>query len=230
MPDVYAVITEVEPSVVEQVATAMEVSASDPRQQAMVETYLGDLGRPPARGSWRWVAAPARPAGCRRRSLPLEDATFDAVVLHRVLTHVPGPERALGEAFRVLRPGGRLAVFDGDYATITLATGEDDPLPLCVATFTSAYITDPWVMRRLAALVERAGFAPGRPRSHGYLQVSEPDYMLSIADRGADALAAAGRIGPELAAALKAEARRPVEANAFHGHVAYTSLTAQKPA
>jgi hypothetical protein len=44
--------------------------------------------------------------------------------------------------------------------------------------------------------------------------------MLSIVDRGADALAAAGRIGQELTAALKAEARRRVEAHSLFGHVA----------
>jgi hypothetical protein len=53
--------------------------------------------------------------------------------------------------------------------------------------------------------------------------------MLPIADRGADALAAVGRIGPGLAAALKAEARRRVAARTFFGHVAYASLTARKP-
>jgi hypothetical protein len=130
----------------------------------------------------------------------------------------------------VPRPGGWLAVFDGDYATITLATGAADPLQSCVAAFTPAYITDPWVVRRLPAMVHEAGFAQGRLRSHGFVQTSEPDYMLSIAERGADALAAAGRIGPELAAALKAEARRRVEAHSFFGHVAYASLTARKPA
>jgi hypothetical protein len=31
MPDVYAIITKADPAVIEQVATAMEVSAADPR-------------------------------------------------------------------------------------------------------------------------------------------------------------------------------------------------------
>jgi arsenite methyltransferase len=66
------------------------------------------------------------------RSLPFAEASFDAAVLHRVLSHVPLPEQALAETFRVLRPGGRLAVFDGDHATITLATGDNDPLQACL--------------------------------------------------------------------------------------------------
>jgi hypothetical protein len=61
------------------------------------------------------------------------------------------------------------------------------------------------------------------------VQIEDPDYMLSIADRGADALVADGTIGAELAAALKAEARRRIAAHAFFGHVAYARLTARRP-
>jgi len=163
------------------------------------------------------------------RELPVDGESFDVVVAHRVLSHVPGPERVLAEAFRVLRAGGWLAVFDGDYATITLATSDTDPLRVCVSAFRENYITDPWVVRRLPALIGAVGFRLGRFRSHGFAQVDDPDYMLSIAERGADALAGARRIGTELANALKAEARQRIEQHTFYGHVAYASMTAQKP-
>ena len=45
-------------------------------------------------------------------ALDLPDGSQDAAVLHMVLEVIPDPARCLSEAARVLRPGGRIAVFD----------------------------------------------------------------------------------------------------------------------
>ena len=46
-------------------------------------------------------------------SIPYPDGTFDLVVGHAVLHHIPDVERALREVIRVLKPGGRF-VFAGE--------------------------------------------------------------------------------------------------------------------
>jgi ubiquinone/menaquinone biosynthesis C-methylase UbiE len=164
------------------------------------------------------------------RALPFEAAGFDVVVFDSTLSHVPGPERALDEAIRVLRPGGVLAAFDGDYATTTVALGDHDPLQACADATMANSVTDRWLVRRLPALVAGAGFEALDFRSHGFAETTGGGYMLTVVDRGADLLGAAGQIGAELAAALKAEARRRVAAGAFFGHIAYASLVARRPA
>jgi SAM-dependent methyltransferase len=163
------------------------------------------------------------------RALRFADGDFDVVVCHTVLCHVPEPERVLAEAFRVLRPGGTLAICDGDYATTTVALGEADPLQDCIEAVKAGFLNDPWLVRRLPALLGSVGFELRGSRSHGYLQTDQPEYMLTLVDRGADALAAWGRIGPALCASLKAEARRRAEADEFYGFIGFVSFIAWKP-
>ncbi len=57
--------------------------------------------------------------------LDLPAASFDAVVAHTLISHVHDPLKVLAEAARVRPPGGAVAVFDGDYASLTF--GCSDP-------------------------------------------------------------------------------------------------------
>jgi ubiquinone/menaquinone biosynthesis C-methylase UbiE len=163
------------------------------------------------------------------RSLPFDGATFDVVTSDSMLSHVPGPERAVEEALRVLRPGGCLAVFDGDYATTTVALGDHDPLQVCVDAMMASSVTDRRILRRLNAVVAACGFEVVSFRSFGFAEIGNDGYMLTVVDRGADILCSQGSIGTETAAALKAEARRRLQAGRFFGHIAYAGLIARKP-
>lgn len=163
------------------------------------------------------------------RSLPFGEGSFDAVVFHTTLCHAPDPKSMLSEAMRVLRPGGCVAVFEGDDAGATLAAHAGDPLAACADAFREQLVHDPWLARRLPALVRAAGFQVECVRSHGYVETLAPGFMLaSWVNLGADALVATGRATASAAAELKAEAQRRLSRGDYFGHIAYLSLVGRR--
>jgi hypothetical protein len=91
------------------------------------------------------------------------------------------------------------------------------------------FVHDRWLVRRLPKMLSSAGFDVKSFRSYGYTQTTDPTYMLTIVDRGADLLAATGGVGVEEAGALKSEARRRVTAGEFFGHISFVSVIARRP-
>ena len=88
------------------------------------------------------------------------DASFDVAHAHQVLQHLTDPVAALGEMRRVLRPGGLLAVRDGDYGGFFWSPADpllDRWLEL-YHQVTARNDADADAGRHLAAWVRAAGF------------------------------------------------------------------------
>ena len=59
------------------------------------------------------------------QELRLSDGAFDLVLAHTLVSHVPDPKRVVEKAARVVRPGGTVVIFDGDYATMTFGVDRE---------------------------------------------------------------------------------------------------------
>lgn len=160
------------------------------------------------------------------RELPFSDHSFDTVVFHTVLGHVPSPELFIQEAKRVLKKGGQLVIFDGDYASRSVAIGEQDPLQACVEIMKKYNCHNPWLVRQLPAMLSSQGFVSIQTESHSYFG-KNPDYMLNYLERGADRLVDTGLITMQTAAALKEEAHQRVRNGRFFGLFPFMSFLAE---
>ena len=85
-------------------------------------------------------------------SLPVEDDTVDVIISNCVINLSPEKERVFREAFRVLKPGGRLAVSDV-VATTQLPEKVKNNLALHAACIAGASVVD-----ELDAMIRAAGF------------------------------------------------------------------------
>jgi arsenite methyltransferase len=156
------------------------------------------------------------------------DAFFDLVIAHTVYSHLVNPEGALTEAHRVLKPGGHLVIFDGDFATLSVALSDGDPLQSAAGAVLRNLVHAPYIMRRLPGLVTAAGFSVQSVEPHGYVQTTTPDYLLTLLSRGTRAAAQAGKIGQDLIDGFDREARRRVANGTFYGAILFLSLAARK--
>ena len=162
-------------------------------------------------------------------ALGFDDARFDAVIFHTVLCHVTEPGRALAEAARVLRPGGQLVVCDADFAKLSLALDDADPVQACAVGFYRRFVTDPWFTGKLRGLARTAGFEIERFDVDNRLDLSGTGGGVTWIRFVTGALVREGVIGQPLADALVAEWTRRGEAGIAYGFNPFVTLIARKP-
>jgi arsenite methyltransferase len=100
-------------------------------------------------------------------SLPVDDASFDAVLCVQVLEYVPEVGRALTEMRRALRPGARLVLWDVDWTTLSWHSRDPTRMRRVLQAW-DAHLAHPALPRTLAALLRAAGFEQIRVEGHAF--------------------------------------------------------------
>lgn len=126
--------------------------------------------------------------------LPFADGAFDALVCVTVLAHVPSGEAAIPELVRVVRPGGRIGVFDLDTDMTTFTHPDRELTRRIVAAASDATAVNGWLSRQLPALFRRAGVVDVRARGFFPLETDRKSFYGHMAERCAEVAAKTGAI------------------------------------
>jgi arsenite methyltransferase len=100
-------------------------------------------------------------------ALPVESDEFDRALSVQVLEYVADVPRALAEMHRALRPGGRVVIWDVDWATVSWHSEDPDRMARVLAAW-DQHLAHPSLPRTLAASLTAAGFEDVRMDGHAF--------------------------------------------------------------
>lgn len=163
------------------------------------------------------------------RSLNVPEGEFDAVIAHTLVSHVDDPLAVIKEAARVVKPGGLIGIFDGDYASMSF--GHSDPAQAKVSdeAIIKSIITSPRVMRQMPRLLRSAELALVASRSYVLAEIGKADFWLPAIASLRRLMPAAGVMSESGANALADELVKASDESVFFGASNYYSYIAKRP-
>ena len=161
--------------------------------------------------------------------LPFAEAAFDVVTMHTLISHVEDPGTVLAEGRRVLRPGGTLAVFDGDYASLTFS--HPDPLTAVTVeeSLKQVMVANPRVMRDLPRLLQEADLDLVDAEGAVYADIGTGSFWVNAAEAYATLLGRSGLLPVDVVEGWREAQADAQKRRAFFGSSVYYTYLARRP-
>lgn len=163
------------------------------------------------------------------RSLELEDGSFDAVIAHTLISHVPDPVHVIAEIFRLLKPGGMAGIFDGDFASKIFAQEDPRQARETDDLITKSQTANPYVMRQMPRLLKQAGLELVGFFPYVLAEVGQADYWTSSIEANRRLIPQSGAMTQAEADKWAAAINKTSDDGVFFGAVNYYAYVARKP-
>lgn len=160
--------------------------------------------------------------------LPFDDGTFDAVIAHTLVSHVTQPAVVLKEVARVVRRGRSVAIFDGDYASLTYAYPDHEFGRKMDAALATATFNNPFILRDLPQLLPEIGLLLTETLPDVVAEIGSGSYFKSFAETYAPFVTSGGLLPPADVDAWLATQLRAIEAGTFFASCNYYAFLATR--
>ncbi len=130
-------------------------------------------------------------------TLPYDDASFDVILMHTLLGHVPEPAELLRDVRRICSEQGQLIIFDADHAGTTYSLPDYQESRRIDALLVSAIATQPDICRQLPRLLQASGFELQSHDAELLSECGKGNYWLSSVRGFAKLIPALGILPPE---------------------------------
>ena len=162
-------------------------------------------------------------------AIQFADAEFDAVIVNTVMSHVSNPDAVIAEVARVLRSGGKVAVFDGDYASLTYAHPDAEIGTRMDRALANATFNNPRIMRELARLLPEHGLKLLAAWGDAVTEIGSGSFFRTFAETYVSYVIDAGFLPADEVRAWHAVQKQAMENGTFFAGCTYYTFIAERP-
>jgi ubiquinone/menaquinone biosynthesis C-methylase UbiE len=161
-------------------------------------------------------------------ALPFGDAEFDAVLSVQVMEYVDDIPLALGEIHRVVKPGGRVLIWDTDWSTVSWHSSDESRMAAVLADW-DAHLRHPCLPRVLAHRLREVGWVEVEAAGHNWTNLELTAETISASMLGLIANFVGPRMGSEVVDAWTDDLRRLSDRGEYFFSYDQFCFTARKP-
>ncbi|MFQ5437859.1 MAG: methyltransferase domain-containing protein [Paracoccaceae bacterium] len=156
-------------------------------------------------------------------------ASYDLVVAHTLVSHVADPQKVLSECARLVKPGGTVAVFDGDYASIAFGAGDADENRTVAAAILKTIVANPTVMRELPSLMSECGLQIDGIFADVMVETGPSAFFTGMIDTYIPSVVKAGHLSEDFATKWGERQKAAMASGRFFGSCNFISYVATRP-
>lgn len=154
--------------------------------------------------------------------------SFDIVIAHTLISHVTAPIIVLSEMARVVRRGGIVVVFDGDYASLTYAYRDHSFGQRMDAALANSTFNNPRIMRDLPRLLPGLCLELDSAWGETVVEIGQASYFKSFAETYVPYVKKSGTLPKQSIDAWHREQRDAMENGTFFAACNYYTFLARR--
>ncbi|MDR9436724.1 MAG: methyltransferase domain-containing protein [Thiohalophilus sp.] len=161
-------------------------------------------------------------------NLDFEDGEFDVVICHTVISHVTEPAKILSEVARVTKKGGVIAIFDGDYSSLTYAFPDHSFGRKMDAALSNTTFNNPRIMCDLPRLLPQFDLELTDAWGDAVVEIGQGSYFKTFAETYAPYVKNSGQLSDQTVDIWLKEQNKAMENGTFFAACNYYTYLSKK--
>lgn len=160
--------------------------------------------------------------------LDFKDGEFDILICHTVISHVTEPVKILSEMARVTKKGGVIAIFDGDYSSLTYAFPDHSFGHKMDAALANSTFNNPRIMCDLPRLLPQFNLELTDAWGDAVVEIGQGSYFRTFAETYAPYVKKSGQFSDQAVDIWLKEQDKAMENGTFFAACNYYTYLSKK--